>query len=190
MHLIESAKMEQYVDTTIQFSGLKPGIYNYHYTLDGSFFSEYKNEKILNGKVDFDVKLEKKERLMMFHFVFEGTVRTMCDRCLGELDWPVEGEQFLCVKTESEGNAVQDNSDDETVILDENEHTIDLAQWMYEYVAVAMPIQCIHPDDAEGNPTCDPEMMKYLSDEEQHLNEEEETTDPRWDILKTIKGDD
>ena len=62
--------MERKVDTTIQFSGLKSGIYHYDYTLDDRFFSEYKNEKILGAKVVFDVEMEKKERLLLFHFSY------------------------------------------------------------------------------------------------------------------------
>lgn len=178
--------MEHSVDTTIQFSGLKSGVYTYDYTLDDSFFSEYKNEKILGAKVVFDVKMEKSERMLMFHFKYSGAVRTTCDRCLGEMTWPVEGEQALCVKFSD-----TEQSDDENVaILPEKAFKIDLAQWMYEYVAIAMPIQCVHPDDSEGKPTCDPEMLKYLSPDDDNDESEngEEETDPRWDALKKLKG--
>ena len=173
--------MEHYADTEIQFSGLKSGVYNYDYTLGDSFFSEYKNEKILGGEVVFRVKLEKKERLMMFFFTYSGKVRTVCDRCLEEMDWPVEGEQTLCVKISD----TEESDDEDVVILPEKEFKIDLAQWMYEYVVIAMPIQCIHPDDEEGNPTCNPEMMKFLSQEHQEESESGET-DPRWDALKEL----
>ena len=70
----------------------------------------------------------------------------------------------------------------DVVILPESAFKIDLAQWMYEYVAIAMPIQKVHP---EGE--CDPEMLKYLSDGD--AGEEENTTgetDPRWDALKQL----
>ena len=67
--------------------------------------------------------------------------------------------------------------------------SINLAPWMYEYVVVAMPMQCVHPDDEEGNPTCDPEMLKYLVDEDEAQSEEDEPiNDPRWDILKEINN--
>ena len=175
--------MDCKIDTTIQFSGLKSGIYTYDYTLDDSFFSEYKNEKILGGKVVFNVKLEKKERLMMIYFAYSGAVRTTCDRCLEEMEWPVDGEETLCVKFSD----TEVSDDEDVVFLPENEYKIDLAQWMYEYVAVAMPIQCIHPDDKEGNPTCDPAMMKLLDDHRESEKTGDEETDPRWDALKKMK---
>lgn len=179
--------MERNVDTEIQFSGLKSGIYNYDYTLDDSFFSEFKNEKILGGKVFFDVKLEKKESLMLFNFAYSGKVRTTCDRCLEELEWPIEGKEMLCVKLSD----TETSDDENVVILPESAFKIDLAQWMYEYVAVSMPIQCVHPDDTDGNPTCDPEMLKYISDENENDNEnqdeETEGIDPRWEALLKLK---
>lgn len=193
--------MECNVNTEIQFSGLKSGIYHYDYTLDDSFFSEFKNEKILGGKVFFDVKLEKKERLMLFFFAYNGKVRTECDRCLGEMEWPIEGEETICVKLSD----TETSDDENVVILPESAYKIDLAQWMYEFVAVAMPIQCVHPDDADGNPTCDPEMLKYISDEiepededenepfdendENEENEESREIDPRWEALMKLRSE-
>ncbi len=178
-------QMKRNVDTTIQFSGLKSGTYTYDFTLDNSFFSEYKNEKILDAEVVFDVKLEKKERMLMFHFAYSGTLTTMCDRCLGEMTLPVEGTESLYVKF---GNESQ-SDDEDVVILPENEYKIDLAQWMYEYVAVSIPIQCVHPIDADGNPTCDPEMLNYISDEDDkgRTQTSDEETDPRWEALKKLK---
>ena len=176
--------MERNVDTIIKFSGLKSGTYQYDFTLDNSFFSDYKNEKILDANVVFDVKLEKKERMMMFYFAYSGTLTTTCDRCLGEMTLPIEGTQRLCVKFGD--NEQCDNED--VVILPESEYKIDLAQWMYEYVAVSIPLQCVHPDDEEGNPTCDPEMMKYISEEEgEQQQTSEDTIDPRWEALKNLK---
>ena len=179
------------IDTEIQFSGLKSGIYHYDYTLNDSFFSEYKNEKILGGNVFFDVKLEKNDRLMQFFFSYSGKVRTECDRCLEELEWPIEGSETICVKLSD----TEMSDDENVVILPESAFKIDLAQWMYEFVAVAMPIRCVHPDDAEGNPTCDPEMLKYISveNEDEKDNEDEENeerdgeVDPRWEALLKLK---
>ena len=160
--------MEQSVDTTIQFSGLKSGVYHYDYTLDNSFFSEYKNEKILDANVVFDVKLEKSERMMMFYFAYSGEVTTMCDRCLGEMQLPIEGEQTLCVKFSD--NEQSDNED--VIILHENELLILFAGTL-----------------DLGLGTCDPEMLKYISEESngEPTPTDEEAIDPRWEALKQLK---
>ena len=178
--------MSHCVDTTIQFSGLKSGVYTYNFTLDDSFFSEYKNEKILGAEVIFDVRMEKKERLLMFFFTYDGKVRTTCDRCLEEMELPLNGEETLCVKFSD----TERSDDDDVVFLPERADKIDLSQWMYEYVAVAIPMRCIHPDDENGKSTCDAKMLEYLDMEGDNKNEDvsaKETTDPRWDALKKLK---
>ena len=134
--------MQTQNDTVIQFSGLKPGVYAYSYTVDGSFFERFENEELRDGNVVFEVSMERGERMLLFNFAYHGTIRTTCDRCLGEMEVPVEGEQRLCVKFSD-----TETSDDENVaILPESAFQIDLAQWMYEYVAIAMPIQKVHPE--------------------------------------------
>lgn len=177
--------MEHIVDTIIPFSSLKSGVYHYDFTLDDSFFSDYKNEKIQGGNVVFNVKLDRKERTLMFFFTYSGTVHTQCDRCLGELDWPIEGSQTLCVKFSD----TEQSDDEEVVILPEKATQIDLAQWLYEYVAVAMPIQVLHPDDPSGAPTCDPEMMQFLSNEDDTTSSHDTDPDPRWAALEALKQD-
>ncbi len=168
--------MGQKRDTIVQFSGLKSGRYTYDFTLGGDFFDEYKNEEIAGGEVRFDVTLDKKERTLLFNFHFEGTLVTMCDRCLGQMTVPVKGDDTLCVKFSDE-----EQSDNEDVaILPENASEIDLAQYMYEYVAVSLPMQHVH---AEGE--CDPSVTSYITDSEQPDSGDE--TDPRWDALLKIK---
>ena len=170
-------------DTLIQFSGLKLGKYNYEYRLDERFFEGFENEDLREGNVDFQVCMEKSERMLLFKFSFEGKIKTTCDRCLGEMEVPVRGEETLCVKFSD----TETSEDENVLILPEGAHQIDLAQWMYEYVAVAMPIQKVHP---EGK--CDPEMVKYLSEEKEPGDDDEvkeNTTgeiDPRWEALKQL----
>ena len=176
--------MKSNFDTTIQFSGLKSGRYEYHYALDGSFFKSYENEELSEGKVNFDVILERRERTLVFNFSFNGFIMSTCDRCLGEIEVPVSGQETLCVKFSD--NETSDNED--VLILPESAYQIDLAQWMYEYVVVSMPIQKVHP---EGQ--CDAEMLQYLSNEDfEHDGQkdgsegESRDTDPRWDALKQL----
>ncbi len=58
-----------------------------------------------------------------------------------------------------------------------------MAQYFYEYILLALPIQRIHPNDSRGNSTCDPEMLSKLKE---HTVIEEDSNDPRWDELKKL----
>lgn len=164
-------------DTVVQFSGLKTGKYTYHYTLDDSFFEAFGNEEIQQGTVQFEVVMEKKERMLVFHFTFQGTMETTCDRCLGPMTVPVEGDRMMCVKL-SDGAPEED---EEMVIVPEHTFQIDLAQWMYEYVVMAMPMCHVH-DEAD----CDPDMLHRLESQQDDA-QATETVDPRWEKLKELK---
>lgn len=164
-------------DTVVQFSGLKTGKYTYHYTLDDTFFEVFENEEIQHGTVTFEVEMEKKERMLVFQFSFHGTMVTSCDRCLGPMEVPVEGERMMCVKL-SDGAPEED---EEMVIVPEQTFQIDLAQWMYEYVVMAMPMCHVH-DEAD----CDPDMLQRLESQQDDA-QATETVDPRWEKLKELK---
>lgn len=169
--------MGQNDDTTIRFSGLKPGNYTYNYTLTDEFFEEYKNDEIRGGNVKFDVAMERFEHMLMLTFHLHGEVTTMCDRCLGDLTVSMEGEEHLCVRFSDSETC----DDEDVVILPEKAFEIDLTPWLYEYVAVRIPMQHIHP---EGE--CDPEVTKYITDEEETKSDGSEI-DPRWEALRNLK---
>lgn len=168
--------MGQKDDTTIRFSGLKPGKYTYNFTLTDEFFEECKNDEIRGGNVKFDVVMERFEHMLMFTFNLHGEVTTMCDRCLGDLPVTVDGEEHLCVRFSD----TETCDDEDVVILPEKAFEIDLTQWLYEYVAVRIPMQHIHP---EGE--CDPEVTQYITEEEAKSDDSE--IDPRWEALKKLK---
>ena len=169
--------MSQKEDTIIRFSGLKPGRYTYSYTLTDEFFDEWKNDEIRGGEVNFDVKMERFEHMLMFTFTLTGKLTTMCDRCLGDLTVPVEGQEHLCVRFSD----TETSDDEDVVVLPENAFEFDLSQWLYEYAAVRIPMQHIHPDGE-----CDPEVTKYIIDEEDEQRGDDEI-DPRWEALRKLK---
>lgn len=169
--------MSPKVDTTIRFSGLKSGIYEYHFDLTDEFFEAWKNDEIEGAEVHIDARMERMEHMLMFKFTLSGKLTTYCDRCLGALVLPVEGEEHLCVRF-SDSEVVDD---EEVVVLPETAFEIDIAQWLYEYVAVRIPLQHTH---SEGD--CDPDMVKRISSDEASA-ENTASSDPRWEALKTLK---
>ena len=169
--------MSQKEDIIIRFSGLKPGKYTYNYSLTDEFIEEWKNDEIRGGKVRIDVEMERFEHMLMLSFILTGEVTTMCDRCLGDLVVPVEGKEHLNVRFSD----TESCDDENVVVLPEKAFEIDLSQWLYEYVAVRIPMQHIHPDGE-----CDPEVTKYIISEEEEQKDDDEI-DPRWEALKKLK---
>jgi uncharacterized metal-binding protein YceD (DUF177 family) len=94
---------------------------------------------------------------------------------------PLQCENRLLVKP---GKSISDD-DPDIISLSSDENELDLRQNFYEYIHLALPIKRVHPDDKNGNSTCNPEMLKKLK--ELLVDEEDEKhIDPRWDDLKKL----
>jgi len=77
------------------------------------------------------------------------------------------------------------DEDEEIITLTKNDHEINIAGLIYEYVNVAAPFIAVCSD--EGNmPYCDKEMLESLNKLAANT-EQDEQADPRWDALKKIK---
>jgi uncharacterized protein len=123
--------------------------------------------------------------MMVLHFDISGTVKADCDRCTEEFDLPIEGKYKLIVKV---GGHLTGDEDDDIITVPANEHELDLSQHIYEYIALSLPIKRVHPDNEQGESTCNEEILEKLSLflTEEEKEEENEPTDPRWDNLKNI----
>ena len=73
----------------------------------------------------------------------------------------------------------------ELIIINESENHINVAHYIYENIMLSLPYQLIHPDDNNGNPGCNSEILSKLNN---HLtkNSTEDDFDPRWNILKKL----
>lgn len=164
----------------INFRDLETGIHNFTFEIEDRFFANFEKSEIQEGKVEARVELTKEERLITLDIVIEGEVNIMCDRCLEYFMHPVHFKGVLYVKPEEE---VQEDND-EVIKIAPDDSFVKLAQYFYESVHLALPLKRIHPDDENGQSTCNKEMLELLK---QHQKEEnKETIDPRWEKLKHI----
>lgn len=157
----------------IPFKGLSIGSHPYDYKIDNQFFEYFEYFESEKGNLDVHLELVKESRLMDLHFHIKGVVEMQCDRCLGLLSTPVEGNFRLVVKF---GEHFEEESD-EVVVLPATESRLDVGQLIFEYINLLLPLQKAHANIED----CDPEMIKKL---EMHKKEE---ADSRWDVLKNIK---
>ena len=88
----------------------------------------------------------------------DGKVIVECDRCLEDLVIPIDIDRALSVKFAKES---EESDDDDIMILDERDADLDLNQFVYDYICLAVPLQKIHPDGE-----CDIEMIKRIAGED------------------------
>jgi len=167
---------------TIGLSGLKEGRHTIDFEIDNKFFENFEESEIKEGKLFANVELEKRSSHVDLFIRISGKVKVCCDRCLEMFFIQLESESRLLVKF---GKKIED-IDPDIISLTTDENELDLQQHFYEYIHLALPIRRVHPDDQNGNSTCDPMMLKKLKE---LIVEEESENDPRWDELKKLMND-
>jgi len=169
-------------DYIIQFVGLSVGQHEFEFHITDKFFEALDYSELKQGEIKADLTLLKQSTMMVLHFKISGTVKMDCDRCTEPFSLPISGNYKLIVKV---GGHESGNEDDDIITVAANEHELNLTQYIYEYIALSVPIKRVHPDDAKGKSSCDKKMLKKL---ENFLTEEDkEEPDPRWSGLKNIK---
>jgi uncharacterized metal-binding protein YceD (DUF177 family) len=182
----------------VDLKGMQQDVQQYEYLLDNRFFTNIDSEDIQKGKVNVLLTITKTAGMFNFAFKLNGFVAISCDRCLDDMDYPIETTTRLIVKF---GKDYSEESD-EIVIIPETEGVINLAWFLYEFVALAIPIKHVH---APGK--CNKQMSAKLKKHTTKSSEDDsfdmvdegediimadeedagEATDPRWDALKELK---
>ncbi|MBR1469612.1 MAG: DUF177 domain-containing protein [Prevotella sp.] len=155
----------------------------FHYHLDKAYFEAIGAPDVSEGELDTTLTIRKCSDCFELHFHTEGVVCVACDLCLDDMEQPVVADNYLVAKI---GNA--DSESDDTVVVDEQQGTLDTSWFIYEFVDLAIPVRHVH---APGK--CNAAMTKLLEEHSTARSSErsdEEPTDPRWEALKRLTIND
>ena len=162
----------------IPVTGLKPGTHQFDFLIDDTFFEQFEYSEIKSGNINLQVIIEKEENLVVFHFSFKGQVTIPCDRCYEPLYMPIEGNERLILKF---GTDFHEESE-EIQVVPIGENHFDISPFIYEYIHLALPARRVHPDNEEGESTCNADIIRRLEDLERSS-----MPDPRWEALARLK---
>jgi len=144
---------------------------------------------IERGDIDASVQCVSVGTMFKFMIHSVGTVIVPCDRCLADLELRIDTTDTLAVKL---GDEYSDEGD--CVVVPESEGRINMAQYIYEFIALSMPITCCHEPGK-----CDDAMMAELNKHQatrsgQEDEESEDSMDKGGEspfaALKNLKFDD
>ena len=166
----------------VRISGLGEGDHDFSFELDRQFFALFEHPEIENGNVHAEVTLEKKTGVFSLHFSLKGEVEVVCDRCLEKFMTGISTSQSVFVKM----GEIPGEIEDDVLMIGRDDHEIEVGQYLFEFIILALPYQKVHPEDSQGNSTCDREMMKLLDAHRFREPDQKEKSDPRWDALKGI----
>ena len=183
----------------VDLKNMRTDVQENKYLLDNQYFANIGGEDIQRGKVNASVTITKIADMFNFSFHFEGTVIVPCDRCLDDMEYPIETTTRLVVKF---GKDYSEESD-EIIVIPEIEGVINIAWFLYEFVALAIPIKHVHMPD-KCNKQMSTKLKKhttkannddsfYMNDTEDVItidDKSEHSIDPRWDELKKLKEED
>jgi len=168
----------------IPFTGLKLGKHEFDYVITDAFFDEFEYSLVKKANLTCKVELEKQETMLILDFHIMGEIQLACDRCLADYPQQVDIMEQQIAKFSDEPI----DEDEEVLNLTKNDHEINIAGLIYEYINVAVPF--IATCGSEGDTSfCDKDMLdrlKELSGSDEQATEQQQI-DPRWDALKNIK---
>lgn len=178
-------KKSEYV---LGFTSLPDGKHLFSFEVEKSFFEQLDSSEIKDAKLKVKLTLEKKPTMMMANFEIAGKVKVMCDLCTDDFDQPIKGTGDLIYKFGEE-----DLDDENVITVYPHETEIDVAQPIYEFAYLLLPVRRIHP---KGK--CNQEMLndidQYLmvkkstkKSKEEIPEKKDEEIDPRWAALKKLK---
>lgn len=177
--------MKPMKDYAISFVGLKIGNHDFEYKIDQTFFDYFEFEDFNDVNIKVDVLLNKKSTLLELHFEISGYVNVNCDVTNEPYNQNIENSFDLVVKFGQEYN--DENVD--ILILPHGEYEINIQQYIYELIVLAVPIKRIHPGVEDGTLSSEIlEKLEELSPKEKKENTNE-ANDPRWDTLKKLLTD-
>ncbi len=182
----------------IAYVGLKNGVHTYNYNIGKAFFElvEADGSEFEEVNIEVAVEFNKHPNFFELKFNINGSVDVPCDRCGDTFNLPLWDEFDLIIKLkEPTGADDEDETEDDgdIVFLSKSETVIDLSEWIYEFILLSLPMQKIHPLNAEGDSTCNKENLALLEKmSQQSLDAEaqakEETTKNIWKGLDAFKN--
>jgi uncharacterized protein len=180
--------MKSLKEFDIDIFRLKDGKQSFEYELNDTFFASIEGSFLEKGKLKVTVVLDKSERLILSEFEIKGSVELICDRSLEPYNYEIDSHENLVFKF---GDEFAEVSED-VMIIPRDLQKLNLAQYMYEFIGLSIPMKKIHPKYQEDENEDDEAETKLIYRSEDSKNEKKEgkdkEVDPRWNALKDLKN--
>jgi uncharacterized metal-binding protein YceD (DUF177 family) len=185
----------------VELKSMKSDVEERVFTLNDTFFADLDAPEVQKGRLTVQLQVRRTSGLYVLRFHTHGTILVPCDRCLDDMELPIDTDDELKVK-------LSDHYDDENEIIeiDENEGFLNVAWFIYEFIALNIPMTHVHEPGA-CNEAMVEELKKHLcvsaldeDNEDSWLDADDDSVedatedhddapremDPRWNALKKI----
>ncbi|HLF65256.1 MAG TPA: DUF177 domain-containing protein [Saprospiraceae bacterium] len=152
--------MEALAAYVIPVSSLRSGRNELDFKVDWRFFRYFEVSPVQQGSFDITVFFDKYTDHWHLYFDVRGQMDTECDRCLAPISLPVSGNYELFVKFDVEKKDVERSA--EIIYVSRETRQLDIAQFIYEFIVLSIPVKRSYDCENETNPPCDKEMVARL----------------------------
>lgn len=168
----------------IPFSGLSQGKHKFEFYIKNTFFESFEYNEFNEADITVVANLNITSTMLELTLLATGTVNVICDITSEPFDQNIDGDLDLVIKFGDEYN----DDNDEILIIPHGEHQVNVAQYIYEMLVLAVPFKRIHPGVMDGS--LDSEALDKLEElQPKEEKEQKEDNDPRWDALKKLLKD-
>ena len=170
----------------IQFVGLKLGSHQYEYKIEQTFFELFEYDEYNSVSVKVRLEIEKKTTLLELKLLAKGVVNVNCDLTNEPYDQSITSEFGMVVKFGPEYN----DDNESILVIPHGAYEVNVAQYIYELIVLAVPQKRIHPGVEDGSLDSDILItLEKFSPKGPKENNSDKDTDPRWDSLKKLLTD-
>ncbi len=190
--------MGKFTAYKLPLKSLGTGKHQFEYHLDKQFFANMENTDIRDADITVAHSVVYNGEFYTLDFHFEGTVTVLCDRCLDDLELPIDTTYSIVVKY---GDDYNDDSD-EVLEIPQSDNYLNVAYMIYDTIVTAIPIKHVHPmgkcnramsailKKHRARPVDeDTELEEKLIDEIDQIDDAAPAApDPRWNALSKLAG--
>ena len=174
--------MDRFRNYDIAFSGLKTGKHDFKFEINQEFFDLFETEQeFFNPEISVDVHLDKHTTFLEFFINVSGTVQLICDISTDEFSENIMNDLKILVKFGEE----YDDSNEDIITIPQKDSDFNIANLIYETVVLSIPMKKVAPS-VRDNDEYENLLEKYSPKPIEE--EEEQSTDPRWEALKKLRN--
>jgi len=156
--------------------------YMHEFEGENDFFEALDQNLIQKGHFKATVALSKNETMIQMIYKISGSVELTCDRSLDLFDFPVDITQKMILKFSDHNEEITE----ELMLIDRNIQYINVAQDIFDFIGLQIPIKKLHPRFTQDEVTYESLMRKFDDEyEEEDLDEDSLDDDDDFDF-----GDD
>lgn len=180
--------MSQRREYEIAFVGLKPGMHVFEYRVEDKFFVPYGEQDFTNCIANIKLSLDKKNGFMQLKFDVDGTVDVICDKCGNTLPMQLWDEFNIIVKIVDEPEVMNEQEEDPDVYyISRGESHLHMADWIYEFINLSIPLQKMCKEEEMGGAKCNIEVLEKLRKMEEQAQKDSNTVWKGLDRFKNLE---